>query len=145
MNSFKFLIKCIANNEEFYAEKQNLATDSGLDLVFPETIVVPPNARSFKIPLGVCVEYPEGYYLYARSSIVKTSLILANSVGIIDAGYRGEIMAFVHNLDGREITLEKGKSLFQLCRHDLNPITYELVSTLSETERGTGGFGSTNK
>ena len=144
MNSFKFLIKCIANNEEFYAEKQNLATDSGLDLVFPETIIVPPNARSFKIPLGVCVEYPEGYYLYARSSIAKTPLVFANSVGIIDSGYRGEILAkFKTNTNVVPAVYKENERIMQMMILPYPEIEFAEVKELNESDRNAEGFGST--
>jgi dUTP pyrophosphatase len=144
-----FLLKCLKNNESFYNEEENTRFDSGLDLYFPESYTVPANARSFKLPLGVAMQKSDnnisGYYLYPRSSIVKTPLILANSVGIIDYGYRGEITAVVHNLSDKDFFLKSGTSLFQICNPDLSPVTYNLVTELSYTERGEGGFGSTNK
>lgn len=86
------------------------------------------------------------YFLYPRSSISKTPLMMANSVGIIDAGYRGNIMAKVRNMEPdtlyRILTHEK---LFQICAPDLKPVRVEIVESLSETSRGEGGFGSTNK
>ena len=85
------------------------------------------------------------YYLYPRSSIYKTPLRTANSVGIIDAGYRGTIMAAVDNRSTEDYTVTPGQRLFQLCGPTLEPITFELVNQLSETSRGEGGFGSTNQ
>ena len=84
------------------------------------------------------------YYLYSRSSIVKTPLRLANSVGIIDAGYRGNIMAYVDNIKTEDYIVERGTRLFQICSGDLSPLTFEMVNQLSETTRGIGGFGSTD-
>ena len=86
-----------------------------------------------------------GYYLYPRSSTgTKTPLRLANSVGIIDAGYRGEIKGIVDNLDkGQDYCIRAGTRLFQLCSPVLGPISFEMANTLSETARGEGGFGST--
>jgi len=142
-----FLMKCLKNNEDLYKTRQNLASDSGLDLFFTEDIKVPSQARSFKIGLGVALEKTgekHGYYLYPRSSIVKTPLMLCNSVGIIDFGYRNEIMAFVHNLSDKEFELKRGTSLFQVCLPSLSPISFEIVDELSVTDRK-GGFGSTDK
>ena len=74
----------------------------------------------------------------------KTSLRLANSVGIIDAGYRGTLKAIVDNIDTKnKVMIAKGTRLFQICSPTLEPITYEVVETLSETSRGSGGLGST--
>ena len=70
---------------------------------------------------------------------------MANSVGIIDAGYRGNIMAKIRNMSLTNKTINEKDKLFQICSPDLKPIKIELVSELSETSRGDGGFGSTNK
>lgn len=126
--------------------------DSGLDLFIVEDIVIPGKSRSNKIDLQIrCEAFPSpsnmgvniSYYLYPRSSISKTPLRLCNSVGIIDAGYRGNIMAFVDNIDEEDYRITAGTRLFQLCDPTLNPITMNVVNTLSETSRGIGGFGST--
>lgn len=74
----------------------------------------------------------------------KTPLRLSNSVGIIDAGYRGEIKGIVDNLDKeQDYCIRAGTRLFQLCSPVLGPISFEMANTLSETARGEGGFGST--
>ena len=80
-----------------------------------------------------------------RSSISKTPLRQCNSVGLIDGGYRGEIMAAVDNVKDEPYTVEPGQRLFQLVAMDGSPIHFELVSKLTETGRGEGGFGSTGK
>ena len=70
---------------------------------------------------------------------------MANSVGIIDAGYRGTIMAAVDNTSDEVYTVRPGQRLFQICGPTLEPVSFELTNTLSETSRGEGGFGSTNQ
>lgn len=142
--------------------------DSGFDLLIPYDVSshefgYTDNRLSpitFRVPLGIkcAMTTPEqkasGYYLYPRSSIVKTSFRLANSVGIIDAGYRGEIMAVVDNIDAAnndmKACLEKYMSplsrVFQICAPSLEPFFVRIVgddSKLGVTERGSGGFGST--
>ena len=123
--------------------------DSGLDLFCPNDILV-KSGQTVKIDLEIRCEALKdnrnnvSYYLYPRSSIVKTPLRLANSVGIIDAGYRGNIMAFVDNIKDEDYLIEKDTRLFQICSGDLSPITFELVNDLSDTSRGEGRFGSTN-
>ena len=85
------------------------------------------------------------YYLVPRSSISNTSFQMANSIGIIDAGYRGEIKAKVRNFNPLySETLPLGK-YFQIISPDLKPIKVNIVTELSETIRGTNGFGSTTK
>jgi len=85
---------------------------------------------------------PSAYYLYPRSSISKTSFRLANSVGIIDRGYRGNIGAF---FDCKEGQIETGQRLVQLCSPTLDPFHVVLTNSLTFTERGANGFGSTGK
>jgi dUTP pyrophosphatase len=84
------------------------------------------------------------YYLVPRSSISKTPFQLANSVGIIDAGYRGNLMAKVRCFDENGAVMKQG-SQFQIVAPDLKPIHVNMVESLSDTTRNDGGFGSTNK
>ena len=126
--------------------------DSGLDLFCPETITINPG-ETVKINLQINCEALHdtientnvSYYLYPRSSIIKTPLRLSNSVGIIDAGYRGDIIACVDNIKSESYTLNKGDRLFQICSGNLEPIQFQLVNDLSNTQRGSGGFGSTGQ
>ena len=126
--------------------------DSGLDLFCPETITINPG-ETVKINLQINCEALHdtientnvSYYLYPRSSIIKTPLRLANSVGIIDAGYRGDIIACVDNIKSESYTINKGDRLFQICAGNLEPIQFQLVNELSNTQRGSGGFGSTGQ
>ena len=88
---------------------------------------------------------PTSYMLVPRSSISKTPLRMANSIGIIDAGYRGEIMAAVDNIKTEDYTVKPNQRLFQLVAMNGAPITFEIVDELSDSTRGEGGFGSTGK
>lgn len=91
-----------------------------------------------------------GYYLYPRSSLgTKSTLRLSNSVGIIDSGYRGNIIAAFDN-HGNDHVIDKGDRVVQICPPDLcHPIKVEIVDSEAdlgnETARGSGGFGSTGK
>lgn len=131
--------------------------DSGLDLFVPNDIEVKCCETVF-IDLKIKCELLDkennniSYYLYPRSSISKTPLILANSVGIIDAGYRGSIKAAVKYIPSYDdiksdkrptYMIKKGTRLFQICSPDLKELKFKLSNTLSETSRGEGGFGST--
>ncbi len=120
--------------------------DAGLDLfvINEQTISV---GESTLIHLEIACETEEGrpYLLMPRSSIAKTPLRLSNSIGLIDGGYRGEIMAAVDNIKNEAYTVEPGQRLFQLVAMDGSPIHFELVESLSDTTRGEGGFGSTGK
>lgn len=145
-------IKLLAVDEQlqYYNIKKNYASDSGFDLYITEDIECKP-WETTKIDFKVQVQpftqdnVPQGYYLYPRSSIVKTPLQMANSVGIIDYGYRGNLMAFVRNISNNTYIVKKGTALFQLCTAELKPFSnISFVEELNKTERGSGGFGSTN-
>lgn len=128
--------------------------DSGFDLFVPNEIML--NTKLVGIDYGIkCEAYieenqnvdgrtPTAYYLYARSSIYKTPLRMCNSVGIIDSGYRGNIKANFDVLCNDKI--EKYDRVNQICAPGLIPIHVILldnVKELSNTSRGSGGFGST--
>ena len=120
--------------------------DAGLDLFVINEQTISAGETTL-IHLQIACENTENrpYLLMSRSSIGKTSLRLANAVGLIDAGYRGEIMAVVDNIKTEDYTVEPGQRLFQLVAMDGSPIYFELVEELSDTTRGGGGFGSTGK
>lgn len=122
------------------------AGDAGLDLFITEQVTVKAG-ETMALHLGIACEPVDGkaYFLMPRSSVSKTPLRQANSVGLIDGGYRGEIIAVVDNIKGIDCTVDAGDRLFQIVAIDGSPIDFELVETLSETSRGTGGFGSTGR
>jgi len=95
----------------------------------------------------VIKEFPTGYYLYPRSSLSKTSLRLANSVGIIDSGYRGDIIGMFDCIsEGYKIN--QFDRLTQICAPGLTPIFVEMVENdvlLGASLRGDGGFGSSGR
>ena len=144
----KLYIKPHNNNaQEFYRNHGHLHDgDAGLDLYVLEDIHFEPGETK-AIKLGISCEPEDGiaYYLFPRSSISKTPLRMANSIGLIDGGYRGEIMAMCDNIKTKGYMAEKGQRLFQLVATDSSPIYYELVDELGMTTRGIGGFGSTGK
>ena len=97
---------------------------------------------------GIAVEIPEGYFgmLTPRSSIFKKSLELTNSIGIIDSNYRGEIMAkFRSTTTVVPAVYKPGDRICQLIILPVADVQLEEVEELSETERGEGGFGSTDE
>jgi len=94
---------------------------------------------------GDTYEFDSHYWLLPRSSIFKTPLMMANSVGVIDSSYRGELMAPVRS-NGVEYDVACGERLFQIVAPDMGWIReVVLVESLPETVRGEGGFGSTGK
>lgn len=132
---------------EIYADHGHFHEgDAGLDLYVLEAMTIGPG-ETLPVKLGIACEPEDGraYFLIPRSSISKTPLRMANSIGLIDGGYRGELMAMCDNIKDAAYTVEKGQRLFQLVACDCSPIYYEMVDELSETTRGDGGFGSTGK
>ncbi|MFL3027309.1 MAG: dCTP deaminase domain-containing protein [Candidatus Neomarinimicrobiota bacterium] len=120
--------------------------DAGLDLFIINQLTIQPG-ETVLIKSNIACENTDGkpYLLMPRSSISKTPLRQCNSVGLIDAGYRGEIMAAVDNIKKTSFTINPGQRFFQLVSMDGGPISFEIVPELSETARGQGGFGSTGK
>lgn len=119
---------------------------AGLDLYCPFHIKVPADSQK-KIPLGIAVEIPNGHMgmLVPRSSMSKTPLRCANSVGIIDADYRGELSIAYENISCSDYTIFRGDRIAQLIIVPIAVVNVEEAQTLSETERGAGGYGSTGK
>ena len=129
----------------------NAFPNSGFDLLLPtETTFEHNNFKSllvdFKIKTEMTVKNtPSAFGIYLRSSICNTPLVLANHVGVIDAGYRGNIKGAFRCLDGTFVA-EKFTRLIQICHPSFCKIRVVLVekeTDLSTTVRGSGGFGST--
>lgn len=117
--------------------------DAGLDLTVTE--VDYEDNEHVKVKFGIAVEIPLGFVglIFPRSSIYKKRQILSNSVGVIDSGYRGEICAvFIGTARGG---YNIGERAAQLIIIPYPEIEFNEVKQLTETERGDGGFGSTNK
>lgn len=117
--------------------------DAAIDLTVTSVVDEPYQVT---YGFGWAVEIPEGYVglVFPRSSIKNTELVLSNSVGVIDSGYRGEIMAVFKKLAG---SVSKkyyiGDRVAQLIIIPYPQIEFQITDELSETERGAGGFGST--
>ena len=108
-------------------------------------IEIPPH-ETVMIPLGIKSEFTPGYaaMLYARSGLAsKKHLAPANKVGVIDADYRGEWMVALHNHSNQTQIIENGERIAQVVFHEVEHPEFIEVESLSETDRGEGGFGST--
>jgi len=135
------------NNNVFH----NPNVDSGFDLYVPEEIemqVHKVNKVNFQVKCEMVKETnPSAFYMYPRSSISKSHFRLANNVGIIDSGYRGELIGMFDVIYSQEpVKCESNFRLLQICTPTLEPFKVVLVnddSALSNTQRGEGGFGST--
>jgi len=149
---------CVTNQgSEFYPALGTVETPSpenaGYDLKIVVNQISTPVATL--VPLGVkarLLKYDPSANTYVgshfslepRSSIYKTGFMMANSRGIIDRSYRGELMAPMVTVGSNYKTLEAGTRLFQIIAPDMGHISeVAYVDSLPETERGAGGFGST--
>ena len=120
--------------------------DAGMDLVATKII----SNTTFDVTYGtdLAMEIPKGFVglVFPRSSIRKYELILSNSVGVIDSGYRGELQATFKKENGLDsLAYKVGDRIAQIMIIPHPPIEFEEVDELSDTERGEGGFGSTGK
>jgi dUTP pyrophosphatase len=119
--------------------------DAGLDLRAADSAEVAPGERAM-IPTGLAVAIPDGHagLVLPRSGLAsKQGLTLANAPGLIDAGYRGEVIVAVVNLDREHaVTIEAGDRIAQLVVVALPSVTPAFVEELPASPRGEGGFGS---
>ena len=129
-----------------YATQLDTAGNSGFDLYLPDTTVFPAGKVTYA-DFGVQMMTSDGagFFLIPRSSIAKTPLRLANSVGLIDPTYRGNLMAALENTSSGDITIHAGTRLMQVCLPSLLPFRVEWANHLPQTQRGAGAFGSTGK
>lgn len=122
---------------------------AGADLyaLADEEIVFQPGETKL-IHTGLAMEIPEGYagLIYARSGLAsKRGLAPANKVGVVDADYRGEIMVALHNHSAAEQKISPAERIAQLVVTPFLKATFEESEALSDTVRGSGGFGSTGR
>ncbi len=150
------------NSDEY---KNNPYKDSGFDVFTPKGELAIAAGETKLVDLQIqcaaykivcdgdsCVKQPTAFFMYPRSSIYKSKLRLANNTGIIDSGYRGNLMGAFDNISRIGPTFQAGKwcqneqahsRLLQICMPDLSPFSVELVDELDDTTRGSGGLGST--
>lgn len=121
------------------------AGDAGLDLRANATLDIAPFERAL-IPTGLAIAIPEGYagFVQPRSGrALKEGLSMANTPGLIDAHYRGELKVIAVNLDAHTpIHIERGERIAQLVIQPVPFVELVEVDALDETDRGSGGFGS---
>ena len=121
-------------------------SDAAADLYAMEDMILPGNSKGNKIRTGVKIELPESWLalIIPRSSIgAKTPLRLSNSVGLIDSGYRGELGVLYDNTSDKPYDIHAGDRIAQLLVMPSYRFKAQVVDSLEDTDRGTGGFGST--
>ena len=148
MNKIDVKIKFLDNNKErklpFYATEGSAGMD--LTACIEDDIVLKPLERKL-IPTGIAIKLPSadyGAFLYARSGLAtKKGITLANCVGVVDSDYTGEIKVGLINLSNEEYTVTNGERIAQMVIMPVAQANLIVVDELEETERGSGGFGST--
>ena len=134
-------IHCLVEDKAFLPKRAN-RTDAGADLMSIEDLEIYPNEQKL-VGTGVATKIPEGYagFVFNRSSQGKKGITIPHSVGVIDADYRGEIKVLLKNISEDIYTIKRGDRIAQLV---LMPVLLpEFTDIWNDTERGTGGFGST--
>ena len=122
---------------------------AGADLYacLEQDVTIAPGETVF-VPTGLAMELPRGYagLIYARSGLAcKRGLAPANKVGVVDSDYRGEFIVALHNHGTQAQTISTGERIAQLVVTPVLIPEYIEVETLSDTQRGAGGFGSTGR
>jgi dUTP pyrophosphatase len=110
-----------------------------------QPIILQPLQRQL-IPTGLFMALPAGFEAQVRPRsglALKKGITVLNSPGTIDADYRGEVGVILINLSNEPFTVEDGERIAQLVIARYETVSFEAVDTLDETERGSGGFGST--
>ena len=143
----KIAVKKLNPNAQLPTYGSQFAAGADLYACLDAPVTIAPG-ESVWIPTGIALEVPEGCagLVYARSSMgVKRGLAPANKVGVIDSDYRGEIRVVLLNHSNQPQSVEPGERVAQFIITPVFTPEYEEVDALSDTQRGTGGFGSTGK
>ena len=125
----------------------NEAAGADLYACLEQDITIDPGQSAF-VPTGLSMEIPKGCagLIYARSGLAcKRGLAPANKVGVVDSDYRGEFMVVLYNHGCQSQTVSHGERIAQLVITPVLTPAYEEVDSLSDTQRASGGFGSTGK
>lgn len=131
------------------ATEPKYATDGslGMDLsaALDKPIIIKPGER-VAVPTGIAIQIPDGWgaFLFPRSGLsLKSGITMCNCVGVIDTDYTGELKAAVINVSDKEFTVNSGDRIAQLVFLPVAKATLTECDNLDDTDRGSGGFGST--
>ena len=139
----------IINRSKHQLPSYSTLLSAGMDIRanLEEAVVLAPMERKL-IPTGLFMALPAGYeaQIRPRSGLaLKHGISLLNTPGTIDADYRGEIGIIMVNLSKEDFVVNNGERIAQMVIAKYEKIDWELVETLDDTDRGTGGFGHTGK
>lgn len=137
----------VINKSAFDLPQYQTPMSAGLDLKanIEQNIVLKPLERTL-VPTGLYIELPQGYeaQIRPRSGLAfKNGITVLNSPGTVDADYRGEIKVLLVNLSNQDFIIAPGERIAQMVVAKHETISWLAVDSLSDTERGAGGYGST--
>lgn len=139
-------IKCVAKDGAIIPEYKTSGA-SGADIcAFLENPITIQSGKTCMIPTGLFFEIPEGFEIQVRPRsglAAKNGVTVLNTPGTIDSDYRGELKVILINLGEKDFTINNGERIAQIVISPVTQATFTLVQNLSQTERGSGGFGST--
>ena len=139
-------IKCVASKGAVIPEyKTSGAAGADLCALLDAPLTIPAGSYAM-VPTGLFFEIPEGYEVQVRPRsglAAKYGVTVLNTPGTIDSDYRGEIKIILINLGSSDFTINSGDRIAQMIVAPVTQASFSLTQSLSETERGTGGFGST--
>lgn len=138
-------LKIIRLDKDLPMPKYALPGDACFDLFSSERVVVGPGERA-QVKTGLKMEIPEGYvgFIWDKSGLSHKAG-LKTLGGVVDSGYRGEVMVGIVNLSKEPYVFEKGNKVAQMSIQKREDVSIIEVDALSDTARGDGGFGSTGK
>ena len=139
----------VINKSAYPLPKYESLLAAGMDVTadITDPVVLKPLSRAL-VPTGLFVEIPAGYEIQVRPRsglAAKFGITVLNAPGTIDADYRGEIKVILVNLSDAEFTVRPGERIAQLVLARHERIEWLDTDSLSDTDRGTGGFGSTGR
>jgi dUTP pyrophosphatase len=148
--SVEVLVKTLPHYDQsfelpFYATEGAAGADIRASLPEKNTLIVRPGERVL-VPTGLCFEIPQGFEVQVRPRSglsLKSNLLVVNSPGTIDCDYRGEVNVIIGNFGKEDYHIEHGLRIAQLVLAPVTQACFTLSQALTETQRGSGGFGST--
>jgi dUTP pyrophosphatase len=145
-NSMKIRLNKLSPDATLPEYAHGSAEDAAMDLRSIATVVLAPGIPQ-AVPTGIAIELPSGYEAQVRPRsglALKHAIIVANSPGTIDPGYRGEIRVILLNAGASDYKIEKGDRIAQLVIARYEAVEWE-EGELNESVRGAGGFGSSGR
>lgn len=139
------LLKVLPHGRDLPLPRYETSGSAGMDLRAAEALTLAPMARA-AVSTGFAIAVPDGYeaQVRPRSGLsLKRGLTVANAPGTIDSDYRGEVKVILINLGKEDFVIERGMRVAQMVIAPVKQVDICVVDTLDETDRGSGGFGST--